>query len=387
MTDQLTTLLQRLDEKAAQYSILDKYAAGQQPLAFLSPTAREALGNRLSSLAVNVPRVLVEAVAERLRVLGFKGADVWTDWLANDLDQISGTVHREALILGDSFVTVWADDTGAPLVSAESARQVSTLTDPGTRQTIAALKRWETAKTTEAVLYGPDAITRLRANQTGATTAGFNVVEEISNPLGVVPVVRFKNGSRLLDDGVSEMRDVLTLTDALVKLTSDMMVASEYTARPRRWATGLELEEIDILDDEGQPTGEMETVNPIGEGDRLMVNESPDGKFGQLPGSVQDLGRPGQAIQMRGQVLGDAVAHQNRLEDAVAPQGRLIVGVQERHVWVLAHAVQGHQHRLTAAIGNCLHTRVIHAPSLVVGGPGHTREPVAALVWGCVRNY
>lgn len=285
MNELLTPLLQRLDEKAARYTELDKYAAGEQPLSFLSPEARLSLGNRLTAISVNVPRLLVESIAERLRILDITGADIWADWLRNDLDQVAGLVHREALTLGDAYVTVWADAAGRPLVSAESARQVSTLTDPGTRQIVAALKRWETATTTEAVLYGPDSITRLRADGLGATTTGFKTVEVLANPLGVVPVVRFKNGSRLLDDGVSEMRDVLSLTDALVKLTSDMLVGSEFTARPRRWATGLELEEVGVLDEDGQPTGDTEAVNPIGESDRLMVNEQPEGKFGQLPGS------------------------------------------------------------------------------------------------------
>ena len=40
MKETLTALLQKLDEKAATYSMLDKYAAGEQPLSFLSPSAR-----------------------------------------------------------------------------------------------------------------------------------------------------------------------------------------------------------------------------------------------------------------------------------------------------------------------------------------------------------
>ena len=51
--------------------------------------------------------------------------------------------HREALLLGDSFVIVWADSSAAPKVSVESAKQVAVLTDPGTRHIVAAVKRWE----------------------------------------------------------------------------------------------------------------------------------------------------------------------------------------------------------------------------------------------------
>ena len=67
---------------------------------------------------------------------------------------------------------------------------MAVLRDPGTRRITAAVKRWETDKTTEAVLYRPDEIVRYRANSTGATDNGFHVVESIANPLGVVPVVR-----------------------------------------------------------------------------------------------------------------------------------------------------------------------------------------------------
>jgi hypothetical protein len=288
MTDLLSQLLQRLDAPAAKYDRLDKYYAGESPLSFLAPEAVEALGNRLRRVSVNIPRLLVDSVAERLRVVGFSGdgaADVWDSWQANDLDQLAPVCHREALTLGNSYAVVWADQYGRPQVSIESAKQVAVLTDPGSRRITAGFKRWEDEKRTYAVLYGPDEIVRYQAESTGATTAGFRVVESISNPLGVPPIVRFTNTARLLDDGRSEMADVLDLTDALTKLVVDMLVSSEYGARPRRFATGIELEETPILDDDGNDTGETTTANPFPETDRMMVSESADSKFGQLAGA------------------------------------------------------------------------------------------------------
>ena len=286
--DLLTTLLQKIDEPAAKYAELDRYYTGTQPLAFLSPESRRALGDRFGRLATNLPRLAVTSLAERLRVTGFTGADVWTDWLRNDLDQDSGIAHREALLLGASYVIVWADQFGRPKVTVESARQVAVLTDPGTRRITAAVKRWETAKTTEATVFLPTEIIRLRAEQTGATTAGFKVVETLPNPLGMVPVVRLKNSDRLLDDGVSEIDDLRPLVDGLNKLLTDMLVTSEFVGRPRRYATGIELAEVDVLDDEGNPTGETEAVNPIGEGARMMVSENDSAKFGQLEAAGLD---------------------------------------------------------------------------------------------------
>lgn len=282
MTDTLTTLLQKLDAPAAKYDRYDRYYRGEQPLAFLAPEAREALGNRFGRMSSNIPRLAVTALSERLRVSGFTTNDddraVWADWTRNDLDQTSGIAHREALTLGKAYAIVWADAFGQTQVTVETARQVTVLRDPATREVIAAVKRWTTEKTTEATLFTSEAITRLSAKTTGATTAGFSVVEVIDNPLGVVPVVPFINGDRLLDDGVSEIDDLIPLVDALNKTLSDLMVSSEYAGRPRRWATGIELEE----DEDGN------TVNPIPEGPRAMVSQEDSAKFGQLPAA--DLG-------------------------------------------------------------------------------------------------
>jgi hypothetical protein len=285
-------LLQRLNEPVARYADLDRYYQGTQPLAFLSPEAKTALGNRFGLMASNIPRLATTALAERLRITGFSGdPELWDDWVRNDLDQTSGVAHREALLLGDSYVIVWADRFGRPKVTVESAKQVAVLTDPGSREVYAGIKRWEdtTRKTTEAVMYLPDRIVRLRAEQQGAVANGFNTVEEIANPLGVVPVVNLRNTDRILGDwGCSEIDDLRPLVDALNKSLADMMVTSEYVGRPRRFATGIELTEEPVLDDEGNPVLDednqpvMTEVNPIPEGHRAMISENNEAKFGQL---------------------------------------------------------------------------------------------------------
>lgn len=273
------TLFGILDERKHVLTELDKYYAGAQDLAFLSPEARNAVGSRFGRIGVNIPRLAVNALNERLRVTGFRrdgepDAALWRSWIGNDLDQRSTLVHREALVLGRSYVTVWARPDGSPNVSVESAHQVAVERDPGTREVIRAVKRWDTATTTEAVIYERDVVRRLRAESVGALH-GFRTVEELNNPLGWVPVIEFANSDRLLTEGVSELADVIPLVDALNKVLADMLVGSEFYARPRRWATGIELEE----DEDGN------AINPYPEGNRMMVAEDPAAKFGQLPGS------------------------------------------------------------------------------------------------------
>jgi len=156
MSDLLNTLLQKLDEPKAQFDRLDQYYSGEQSLSFLAPEAKKSLGNRLHRVGVNIPRLAVTSLAERLRVIGFTRAgapasDLWQVWVDQDLDQLAGVAHREALALGSSYVIVWADDDGNPKVTVESAKQVAVVRDPGTRRVVAAVKRWETDSTTEAV--------------------------------------------------------------------------------------------------------------------------------------------------------------------------------------------------------------------------------------------
>ena len=303
---------QALDVRAPRLHVLEQYYRARQPLAYLSPEAGKALGDRFGVLGVNLPRLAVVSIAERLRVTGFdvngtRSSDLWSTWLRTDLDQRAPVAHREALALGESAVIVWAAPNGKATASVESAHQVAVYRDAGSGETLAAIKRWAdlapdgTEKQTRYVIYRPDRIDHLVAD--GASINAVKVVKSVDNPLLAVPVVPLTNADRVLDRfGVSEIDDLIPLVDGLNKVLADMLVASEYTARPRRWATGLELAEEPRLDDNGDPVLDddghpiLDAVSPIGEGDRLMVNEAPEGKFGQLPGA--DLAPYQQAVDI-----------------------------------------------------------------------------------------
>lgn len=277
----LRTLGQRLDETLGELNRLDAYYAGTQPLAFLSPEAKTALGGRLAAMAVNVPRLVVGSLTERLRVTGLArdGAPdpaLWAAWQRSQLDQTAPLAHREALTLGRSYALVWARPDGSPRVTVESAHQVAVDRDPAEHTVTAALKRWAAPDGHRAVVYEPDRITSY-ATATGVPTAesaAWRVTGTVDNPLGVVPMVPLVNADRLLTPaGRSELADVIPLTDALVKITTDMLVTSEHYARPRRWATGIEVP----VDENGEP------VNPFAsEVDRTWLSESPESKFGQF---------------------------------------------------------------------------------------------------------
>lgn len=272
----LEALTGALDERTATISENETYLSGKQHLAFLSTQARDA--TKLGRMASNIPRLAVTSLAERLRVtdllLDGKHSDpLWSDFKRNDLDQRLGMAFRESLGIGSSYGIVW-DRTGRarPKVSIESAKHVALSVDPGSGETLAAVKRWNVGSGSRAMLYLPDAVIPFYADGENATV-GWREGKAIRNPLGVVPVVEFRNGDRLLGAGVSEIEDLKPLVDALNKVLADMMVGSEFYARPRRWATGVELGS----DEEGN------TVNPFPEGDRMMISEAVEARFGSLP--------------------------------------------------------------------------------------------------------
>ncbi|WP_299051586.1 phage portal protein [uncultured Nocardioides sp.] len=294
----LRHLLGKLEERQNHLKYLDAYFDGEQPLAFLTPKDAERLKNRVTKLTVNIPRLVVNSLAERLRIIALvRGGQIdpwlWSVWQQNDCDEQSAALHREVLALGKAFVLVWADDKGNPTLSVETARQFYAIEDPGTGEIRAAVKRWTRPDVERpelsvdvAVLYLPNEIIRFESNPSTAPEAGaWNRVNTIPNPLGFVPVVQFKNSERLSDEhGISEMRDVIPMTDGLTKIMSDVMVTSEYYARPRRWATGIELEDNEDFDNDKPESAENPSVkSPFPENSEApWTSESELTKFGNF---------------------------------------------------------------------------------------------------------
>src|SRR5271156_6560990 len=125
----LVDLLLALDAVQYQLRRLQTHYDGAAAIEFLSPEAREMIEGRMAEIYVNVPRLVVSSIAERLNITGWTGADAdlaETIWSANDLDVQGDLAHSEALLFGRSYAWVWASSDG-PRISIESARQTAVL--------------------------------------------------------------------------------------------------------------------------------------------------------------------------------------------------------------------------------------------------------------------
>ncbi|OYN79986.1 phage portal protein [Mycolicibacterium sphagni] len=283
--DILAEHLQALDAPQQRYAQLRAYHEGRSPLAFLSPSAKEALKD-FDRISVNVVAASILAVQERIRVVGFQGADVYPLWLDLNLDQRIPRVITDALLYGAGYVGVWADSRGNPRATIESPLTTVVVRDPVTDEILSACKRIRTKTTTEAWLYEHDTIRHFRADNAGAMIAGFELVEQLDNPLGTPPVAVIGHEADrsyvadLVDGGIQ---------DGINKVYLDGLIASEAASRPRRWVTGLEVDERPVLDDAGQlvigDDGEplMEPMNPFTETEnKIMLAEPDTARIGQL---------------------------------------------------------------------------------------------------------
>lgn len=299
----------RIDGAAGYLSRYDQFFEGRQPSSFMSPESLAAMDGRCPTLNINFVRLAILSLAERLRLVGFcldgvtePDADVWRTWTRCGMDYGADTAHIDAMISGRSYAIVWADEYGDPLITAESARHCSTITDPATGRVIAGLKRYWIQPDPDTplgqgvqVVMTPERVVTMKTSD-DVPISGFppgsswTVTESLPNPLGVAPIVPLINGyGRRIGshiEGESEMADLTSLQDAVNKLAMDLLVTSETSARPRRWATGMELRARrdpdtgeELTDDDGEIIFEQPFDPAL---DRVWTSEQEATRFGQF---------------------------------------------------------------------------------------------------------
>lgn len=284
MTEQqdLRTDLERIEQRAATLKSLRDHWNGRPDTAFLSKKSRDALEDTLSRLSVNFPRLLVSSYVDRMNLSGFKLYDgsaapkAWSRHRRAGLTSRADLIHTDRLMYGAAYVTVWPEATG-PAAVLDNPFTMTVDTDPLTGTVSRAVRTWKHRGAAHALVIEAGSVTRWRSDapDTGAAGLWYRVPGPELSPWsadGIVPVVPFIRRMSTDDqDGTSIAADILDLTDAENKLMGDAMVTSESYARPRRWATGLEIQE----DEDGEP------IDPFGR-DRSLQSEDPETKFGQF---------------------------------------------------------------------------------------------------------
>lgn len=291
----------RDDSRQTSYRGAQAYYDGRHRLQFATEKFRNVFGRLFTALADNLCPAVVDSVSDRLAVTGVTAADqtvadaAWAIWQRNRMDARAAETHHEALLTGDGYALVWPNKTNEAVIWPLPACQVAVKYDPnkpGVLQRAARVWQDDDDGRVHLDLYYPDRVERyvtrgVRKQLLGPNTSYRDFVPFVDgelenaqadgqepNPWGKVPLFHFPN-RRYHAYGVSELRDVIPLQDALNKAVCDMLVAMEFSAFPQRWATGIDVGETD---EEGKPV-----APPFDYGvDRMFAVNDKDAKFGDF---------------------------------------------------------------------------------------------------------
>jgi len=300
----LEALGKRLDKQAQESKVFEDFYNGVHPMQFATSKYREAFGNLFSAFADNWCQIVVDAAAERLKVIGFQvggstSSEAWDLWQQNNLDLWSTVAHTEAGKNGAAYLLVDPNADEYPLITVEHPQEVIVAVDPANRrERLAALKRWQGDDGyLYATLYLPDVVLKFESADQTSYASGVEWVPrqngepfEVANTLGEVPVIPLYNKPGLMKRFHSDLEPAIPLQNAVNKLCSDLIVTSEYGAYPQRVATGVEVPKDP---DTGEPIKKEQQVAAMS---RLWTFEKPTVTVTSL--SAADLSNFTVAIEM-----------------------------------------------------------------------------------------
>lgn len=266
-------LLKRLAERAARVELLEAYYDGNHPLPEIPqrmsayPQARSAFLNLSKMGVTNYVPLVADAPADRLRVIGFRfgqaenvDADpvAWEIWQRNHLDADSAIVHDKALVTGQSYVLVWADEDGKAEITPEHPMQAIVAYESGKfRKRIAGLKSYidDDDEMHRVVLYLRSEKAAFKwqreLDSNGSPHGPFMPWQPstdeswpiaLPSPKGNIPLVEFRANPSLkparFGGGVGEFEKVIPVQNRINKTVFDRLVTAEFQAFRQRWAVG-----------------------------------------------------------------------------------------------------------------------------------------------------
>ena len=339
-SDLVAGLSNDLVQRATADTRLDRYYEGSQRLEHIGLAVPPEL--RRFETVVNWNRTAVDSVCDRLKMRRFflpgeesASAALREGWDANNLDSESALLHKDKLIYGRGFVCVGSnpEDREHPLVTVESPREMTAVVDPRTRRISSALRLYGGSaaepEATMATLYLPDSTSWFEK-----INNEWREVDSDVHNLGRVPIVMFLN-RRLTGEwgGESEMSDVIPHVNIVGRTLTNMQVAAETIAIPKRWVVGMS--KGDFVDAAGQPIPVWESYMGA-----IWANANKDAKVGQF--DAADLKNFHDTIKMEAEAVSSVTGLPLRYlgqtsvnpaaEGAIrADESRLVLNVEDKN--------------------------------------------------------
>ncbi|HQK35337.1 MAG TPA: phage portal protein [Spirochaetales bacterium] len=233
--DDLKTMFNRLKEQERRVEAYTAYYYGDHPLIYSHERLREVFNRSTVNFVQNWCAVVIDTTLDRITLHGYDNPNrsindkLDSFWDGQNLSQLSRHVHRDSLITGNGYLMLDLID-GEKRVFYNSPSQIAieySDEDPNVKRL--AIKVFYSAEnnSTQLNLYYPDRIEKYACQGKPTYYKSFNLIDEIPEPFGSIPIIHFK--------AQPELTNVIPLQDAINKIFSDMMVIAEFGAFPQRW--------------------------------------------------------------------------------------------------------------------------------------------------------
>lgn len=253
---------------------------------------------------------VVDATAERLTSLGIRLAGTTREadkefqrvWDTSDADRGLGEAITVALAAGRSYGMVWGnpEDDKTPRVTFEHPELCIIAYDADTHEATASAKAWLDEKEGFLTLYTDDQLWKWQWSIPNDNDPSRQPIFQarqgskddtwpLRNPMGMQPMVEFRNSSLLDDRPISDLAGVAAMQDAINLIWAYLFNALDLASLPQRVAMGADFPKIPILDSEGQITGEKPADLKKMVQDRILWLTGKDAKIDSWPAAALDV--------------------------------------------------------------------------------------------------
>lgn len=242
---------------------------------FASEEFRDYFQKRFVGFSDNWCMPVAQAPIERANHLGIRlpgeltfDADLARTWERNDANRGLSEALLLMTVAKRSFGLVSPTSTGAR-ITFEHPDSAAVIYDAITRERRAGMALWQDDKSEYGELQLPGSILSVKRNKV-ALTAGERYVPpdaegwmfddtrgavEVRNPLGVVPLVEFRNQALLDDDPISDIAGVIAMQDSINLVWAYLLNALDFASLPARVVLNSDVPKEPILDETGQVVG------------------------------------------------------------------------------------------------------------------------------------
>jgi len=287
------------------YEKYESYYIGDHELEFATDRWIEAFGDTFEEFSDNWCQIVVDSVVQRLEITGWttdNGENADTKlaeeiWDENELHIEEGDLYTGTLVKGDGYLMVWPDPDEDPLEDEGNVCEVyyndalftQVYYDPEHRRKIArGTKRFlDLEGNVHLNIYTPEwiykfqntvghdpqrlALMEMNGETLDILPSGWAQVEKIKNPYDIVPIFHFRNRTGVGTHGLSELKSVIPVQNAVNKMLMDLMVGSEFGSFRQKWIAGG-----------GVPKNADGTTGWRAGGSRVWHTTDPDAKFGEF---------------------------------------------------------------------------------------------------------